>query len=76
MAPPTPGSPFPVDIELHGATPGDKVKLSDALGSGISIVVSVPGAFTPTCHSQHLPGFIDGADELRAAGVKEIVFVW
>jgi peroxiredoxin 5 len=75
MAPPAPGSPFP-DVELHGATPGESVKLLDALGDGPSIVVSVPGAFTPTCNSSHLPGFIEHADELRAAGAKEIIFVW
>jgi len=39
------------------------------------ILVSVPGAFTPTCSARHLPGFIDLADKIRAAGVETIAFV-
>jgi peroxiredoxin len=39
------------------------------------ILVSVPGAFTPTCSARHLPGFIDLADKIRSAGVETIAFV-
>ncbi len=33
----------------------------------------LPGAFTPTCSAQHLPGFIANADALKAKGVDSIV---
>ena len=36
------------------------------------VLVSVPGAFTPTCSMNHLPGFLDHADELAAKGVDSI----
>ena len=37
------------------------------------ILFSLPGAFTPTCSNQHLPGYVARYDELRAKGVDLIV---
>ena len=34
---------------------------------------AVPGAFTPTCSKQHLPGFLAHLDDFRAAGVDAVV---
>lgn len=43
------------------------------LAKGKKIAVfAVPGAFTPTCSEQHLPGFAAKADEFKAAGIDEI----
>lgn len=33
---------------------------------------AVPGAFTPTCSSKHVPGYLDLHDQLKAKGVDEI----
>lgn len=47
---------------------------SDAvLGEGRVVFFAVPGAFTGTCHNQHLPGFVANAGKLRAAGATRIV---
>lgn len=35
-------------------------------------VFALPGAFTPTCSSTHLPGYMAHADELAAEGVDAI----
>jgi peroxiredoxin len=40
---------------------------------GLSVLFAVPGAFTPTCSAQHLPGFIERADEFRAKGVDRLI---
>ena len=39
------------------------------------LLFAVPGAFTPTCSEQHLPGYIAKADEIRAKGVDDILCV-
>ena len=36
------------------------------------VLVSVPGAFTPTCSASHLPGLLQSAAEMRAKGVDTI----
>jgi peroxiredoxin len=36
------------------------------------IVFALPGAFTPTCSSTHLPGFEDSYDEFKELGVDEV----
>ena len=46
---------------------------TDELFSGKKVIlVSVPGAFTPTCSMNHLPGYVDLADDLLARGVDTI----
>jgi len=46
---------------------------TDDLFSGKKVVlVSVPGAFTPTCSMNHLPGFVDQAAALKGKGVDTI----
>jgi peroxiredoxin len=53
---------------------GPEKLTSDALFGGRKVVlVGMPGAFTPTCHRNHLPGFIENRDAMLAKGVDEIV---
>ena len=46
---------------------------TDELFAGKRVVlVSVPGAFTPTCSAKHLPGFVEQASELKGKGVDTV----
>ena len=46
---------------------------TDELFSGKKVVlVSVPGAFTPTCSMNHLPGFVDQTAALKDKGVDTV----
>jgi len=48
----------------------------DALTKGRKVVIfAVPGAFTPTCHSAHVPSFMRTKDAFAAKGVDEVVCI-
>jgi glutaredoxin/glutathione-dependent peroxiredoxin len=52
---------------------GPKPKTSDELFKGKKVVLfAVPGAFTPTCSNNHLPGFVKNAAAIKAKGVDTI----
>ena len=52
---------------------GPAVKTTDDVFKGKKVVLfAVPGAFTPTCHKNHLPGYVKSADAITAKGVDAI----
>jgi len=54
---------------------GPKEVTTAQLFSGKKVLlVSVPGAFTPTCHAKHLPGYVKQNKELKAKGIDTIAF--
>ena len=55
---------------------GPAAKSTDDLFKGKKVVlVAVPGAFTPTCHKNHLPGFIENEKAIKAKGVDDIAVI-
>lgn len=52
---------------------GPKPKTTDEIFKGKKVVLfAVPGAFTPTCNNNHLPGFVKNADAIKAKGIDTI----
>ena len=53
---------------------GPTARTTDDVFKGRKVVLfAVPGAFTPTCHRNHMPGFVSKADEIKAKGVDAIL---
>ncbi len=60
----TMGDSGPSSVELHARLKGRKV-----------VLFALPGAFTRTCSTAHMPSFVRTADALRAKGIDEIICV-
>ena len=54
----------PTTFQSHDRWKGKKV-----------VIVSVPGAFTPTCHVNHIPPYVEKLKEFKAKGVDEVAVI-
>ena len=70
------GDTFPEATLMHMTEKGPAPISTKELFAGKKVVLfGVPGAFTPTCSNQHLPGYIKDAEALKAKGVDLIACV-
>ena len=58
------GEKGPEQVSMRDMTAGRKV-----------VIFAVPGAYTPTCHSAHVPSFVRTFSQFKDKGVDEIVCV-
>ena len=62
-----------IEIEGNGCAVGpNSFEIETATAGKTIAVFGLPGAFTPTCSAKHVPGYMEEADALKAAGVDEI----
>ena len=62
-----------IETETEGCALGPNTfQVADLVKGKTIAIFGLPGAFTPTCSAQHLPGYIQLADQLKAKGVDEI----
>ena len=62
-----------IEVEGNGCSIGpNKFELDKATAGKTIAIFGLPGAFTPTCSAQHVPGYVEQAAALKAAGVDEI----
>ncbi len=62
-----------IETEAPGRTLGPNAFGVLELARGKRIVIfGLPGAFTPTCSAQHVPGYLAHFEQLQARGVDEV----
>ena len=62
-----------IETETEGCSLGPNTFNVSELVKGKTIAIfGLPGAYTPTCSAQHVPGYVQHAKELQAKGVDEI----
>ncbi|MCM5570777.1 peroxiredoxin [Burkholderiaceae bacterium FT117] len=62
-----------IEVEGNGCSIGPNAfKVSDLVRGKKIVVFGLPGAYTPTCSAQHVPGYLKQHDALKAKGVDEI----
>ena len=70
------GEKIPSVKVLYMGSEGPLTMITDELFGGKRVAVfGLPGAFTPVCSAQHLPGYVDRADALKEKGIDMIVCV-
>ena len=68
------GDKIPSVTLKHLSSDGmEDLNTDDLLRDKKTVLFAVPGAFTPTCSAQHVPGFLTHASQLKEKGVDEII---
>jgi peroxiredoxin len=70
------GDKIPAVTLRHLTAEGVRAVSSDDYFKGRKVAVfGLPGAYTRTCSSRHLPGYVGSSDALKAKGIDEIACV-
>ena len=70
------GDTLPDATLMHlGAEGPEEINLNELVAGKKVVIFAVPGAYTPTCSSAHMPSFVKNANTLKAKGVDEIICV-
>lgn len=68
------GEKLPEATFMHMSDAGPApLSTSDIFAGKTIALFALPGAFTPTCSNQHLPGYITHAESLREKNVDTII---
>ena len=62
-----------VEVTIMGENGPKSVSLAAESAGKRVVLFAVPGAFTPTCTAQHLPGFVSSVDDFLAKGISGVV---
>lgn len=59
---------------LQGFPDPQSINLSDYCAGKNILLIGLPGAFTPTWSATQVPGYLEKQEELKAAGIEEVIF--
>lgn len=62
-------------ISLFEGSPGNDVDLSAETANGKSVVIGIPGAFSPACSASHVPGYFKNLRGFNEKGYKSFYVV-
>jgi glutaredoxin/glutathione-dependent peroxiredoxin len=62
-----------LELFIMGDSGPESISSDDIFNGKTVAIFGLPGAFTKTCSAQHLPGFVNNADALKAKGIDTIV---
>ncbi|MDN5787452.1 peroxiredoxin [Pseudorhodobacter sp.] len=63
------------NVVRMGASGPEQVNIAELARGRKVVIFAVPGAFTPTCHSAHVPSFIRTREAFAEKGVEEVICV-
>lgn len=67
------GDQLPEATFMVMTSDGPAPKSSKEVFAGKKVALfAIPGAYTPTCQKEHVPGFVDRVDELKGKGIDTI----
>ena len=52
-----------------------EIFIKEIIGEDKVILFGLPGAYTPTCSTKHLPGFIKATEELKKKSIKKVICI-
>lgn len=71
-----PGQPLPAaNLKLVTADAPSNVTAGDYFKGRKVVLFGLPGAFTPTCSNNHLPGYLENLDAIKAHGIDAVAVV-
>ena len=62
-----------VTLAILGAEGPEQVSIKDKTAGRKVVIFALPGAFTGTCSTSHVPSFIRTKDDFAAKGVDEVI---
>jgi len=62
-----------IEVETAGCSLGPNTfKVADLVRGKKIVIFGLPGAYTPTCSAQHVPGYVRHYDALKSKGIDEV----